>query len=121
MAAAAPDSGLCCHLHSRPPPTGEYLDAAFLTKLMCVGRELHDFLTLPAQVGGGLLNGCGCAHQCGRVSPPGCTQQAGCAHVAAHGGVGGCRVLRHVARLVQSRHAALYLVRLQDILIAMGK
>lgn len=28
---------------------GEYLDAAFLTKLMCVGRELHDFLTLPAQ------------------------------------------------------------------------
>lgn len=29
---------------------GEYLDAAFLTKLMCVGRELHDFLTLPAQV-----------------------------------------------------------------------
>ena len=29
---------------------GEYLDAAFLTKLMCIGRELHDFLTLPAQV-----------------------------------------------------------------------
>jgi malate synthase len=28
---------------------GEYLDAAFLTKLMCCGRELHDFLTLPAQ------------------------------------------------------------------------
>ena len=28
---------------------GEYLDAAFLTKLMCLGRELHDFLTLPAQ------------------------------------------------------------------------
>ncbi|EFN59875.1 hypothetical protein CHLNCDRAFT_49305 [Chlorella variabilis] len=28
---------------------GEYLDAAFLTKLMCIGRELHDFLTLPAQ------------------------------------------------------------------------
>jgi hypothetical protein len=32
---------------------GEYLDAAFLTKLMCVGRELHDFLTLPAQVWAG--------------------------------------------------------------------
>ncbi len=29
---------------------GEYLDAGFLTKLMCIGRELHDFLTLPAQV-----------------------------------------------------------------------
>ncbi|KAL4427431.1 hypothetical protein ABPG77_000720 [Micractinium sp. CCAP 211/92] len=28
---------------------GEYLDAGFLTKLMCIGRELHDFLTLPAQ------------------------------------------------------------------------
>jgi hypothetical protein len=27
----------------------EYLDAAFLTKLMCIGKELHDFLTLPAQ------------------------------------------------------------------------
>ena len=33
---------------------GEYLDAAFLTKLMCVGRELHDFLTLPAQVSWGV-------------------------------------------------------------------
>ncbi|KAL6771959.1 MAS1B [Auxenochlorella protothecoides x Auxenochlorella symbiontica] len=28
---------------------GEYLDAAFLTKMMTCGRELHDFLTLPAQ------------------------------------------------------------------------
>lgn len=46
-----------CAFHSffPPPPflpAGEYLDAAFLTKLMCIGRELHDFLTLPAQVGG---------------------------------------------------------------------
>ncbi len=49
-----------CSLHSLlvlcfPLPSrfaaGEYLDAAFLTKLMCCGRELHDFLTLPAQVG----------------------------------------------------------------------
>jgi hypothetical protein len=48
------------HWHRPPAPapplhacrfaSGEYLDAAFLTKLMCVGRELHDFLTLPAQV-----------------------------------------------------------------------
>jgi hypothetical protein len=38
---------------------GEYLDAAFLTKLMCVGRELHDFLTLPAQVGAGGSSGGG--------------------------------------------------------------
>ncbi|GAB4816177.1 hypothetical protein N2152v2_003223 [Parachlorella kessleri] len=29
--------------------SSEFLDAAFLTKLMCVGKELHDFLTLPAQ------------------------------------------------------------------------
>ena len=28
---------------------GEYLDAAFLTKQMTCGKELHDFLTLPAQ------------------------------------------------------------------------
>ena len=28
---------------------GEYLDAGFLTKLMCLGKDLHDFLTLPAQ------------------------------------------------------------------------
>jgi malate synthase len=28
---------------------GEFVDAAFLTKLMCLGKELHDFLTLPAQ------------------------------------------------------------------------
>jgi malate synthase len=28
---------------------GEYLDASFLTKLMCLGKDLHDFLTLPAQ------------------------------------------------------------------------
>lgn len=38
----------------RPLPrfaASEYLDAAFLTKLMCIGKELHDFLTLPAQVG----------------------------------------------------------------------
>lgn len=35
---------------SRSYAAGEYLDAAFLTKLMCCGRELHDFLTLPAQV-----------------------------------------------------------------------
>jgi malate synthase len=28
---------------------GEYLDAGFLTKLMCLGQDLHDFLTLPAQ------------------------------------------------------------------------
>ena len=28
---------------------GEYIDAGFLTKLMCLGKELHDFLTLPAQ------------------------------------------------------------------------
>ena len=28
---------------------GEYIDAGFLTKLMCLGKDLHDFLTLPAQ------------------------------------------------------------------------
>lgn len=42
----------------RPLPrfaASEYLDAAFLTKLMCIGKELHDFLTLPAQVGAAAL------------------------------------------------------------------
>lgn len=37
-------------LHCPSFAAGEYLDAGFLTKLMCIGRELHDFLTLPAQV-----------------------------------------------------------------------
>lgn len=51
---AAPSINLPQPLPSAPVirrfAAGEYLDAGFLTKLMCIGRELHDFLTLPAQV-----------------------------------------------------------------------
>lgn len=108
-----------------PPPfvplsrfaAGEYLDAAFLTKLMCCGRELHDFLTLPAQVRGELVGQC-CADWAvltGLCCWRGCARRR---HNLQRPTSSPCSALLHPLPLL---YLFLPRFRPQDIIIAMGK